>query len=44
MRHNELTEKIIGLAHRVHNRMGTGFLASVHEICLVLDFEKARAE
>ena len=26
MRHKELTEKIIGCAYRVYNRMGYGFL------------------
>ena len=46
MTHRELTEKIIGCAYRVYNRMGYGFLESVYEKCLVLELRKAglRAE
>lgn len=31
MRIDELTEKVIGCAYRVHNEMGTGFLEKVYE-------------
>ncbi len=46
MRHKELTEKIIGCAYRVYNRMGYGFLESVYGKCLLLELRKAglRAE
>jgi len=46
MRHKELTEKIIGCAYRVYNRMGYGFLELVYEKCLVIELRKAglRAE
>ena len=32
MKHRELTEKIIGCAYMVYNRMGYGFLESVRQI------------
>ncbi len=41
MTHRELTEKIIGCAYRVHNRMGYGFPESVYEKCLALELRKA---
>ena len=46
MTHEELTEKIIGCAYRVYNRMGYGFLESVYEKCLVIELRKTglRAE
>jgi GxxExxY protein len=46
MTHKELTQKIIGCAYRVYNRMGYGFLESVYERCLVIELRKAglRAE
>jgi len=46
MRHKELTEKIIGCAYGVYNRMRYGFLESVYEKCLVIELRKAglRAE
>jgi len=31
MQHKEMTEKIIGCAYRVYNKMGFGFLESVYE-------------
>ena len=31
MEYTELTEKIIGCAYRVYNKMGFGFLESVYE-------------
>jgi len=44
MRHEQLTEKIIRCAYRVYNRMGYGFLESVYEKCLVLNFGERRVE
>ena len=41
MKHRELTEKIIGCAYRVYNRMGYGFLESVYEKCLLIELIKA---
>jgi GxxExxY protein len=39
--HVELTEKIIGCAYTVYNRMGFGYLESVYEKCLLIELEKA---
>jgi len=36
-----LTEKIIGCAYRVYNKMGFGFLESVYEKCLLIELRKA---
>jgi GxxExxY protein len=44
MEHKELTEKIIGSAYRVYNKMGFGFLESVYEKCLIIELEKAGIE
>ena len=41
MEHKELTEKIIGCAYRVYNRMGFGFLESVYEKCILIELRKA---
>ena len=41
MEHKELTEKIIGCAYQVYNKMGFGFLESVYEKCLMIELEKA---
>ena len=41
MQHKELTEKIIGCAYRVYNKMGYGFLESVYEKCLLIELKKA---
>ena len=41
MKYKELTEKIIGCAYRVYNRMGYGFLESVYEKCLLIELRKA---
>jgi len=40
MQHKELTERIIGCAYRVYNKMGFGFLESVYEKCLVIELRK----
>ena len=36
-----MTEKIIGCASRVYNKMGFGFLESVYEKCLLIELRKA---
>ncbi len=41
MKHKELTEKIIGCAYRVYNKMGYGFLESVYENCMMIELRKA---
>lgn len=41
MKYEELTEKIIGCAYRVYNKMGFGFLESVYEKCLAIELRKA---
>lgn len=44
MQHKELTEKIIGCAYRVYNKMGFGFLESVYEKCLLIELRKAQLQ
>ena len=46
MQYKEITEKIIGCAYIVYNKMGYGFLESVYEKCLLIELRKAglRAE
>jgi GxxExxY protein len=39
--HKELTERIIGCAYRVFNRMGFGFLESVYENCLLIELRRS---
>ena len=41
MEKKKLTEKIIGCAYRVYNRMGFGFLESVYEKCMLIELNKA---
>ncbi len=41
MLNKEITEKIIGCAYRVYNKMGFGFLESVYEKCLLIELRKA---
>ena len=41
MEHGELTERIIGCAYRVYNKMGFGFVESVYEKCLLIELHKA---
>jgi len=36
-----LTEKIIGCAYCVYNKMGFGFLESVYEKCMLIELRKA---
>ena len=40
MEHKEITEKIIGCAYAVYNKMGFGFLESVYEKCLMIELNK----
>ncbi len=40
MEYSELTEKIIGCAYRVYNKMGFGFLESVYEKCMIIELRK----
>ena len=40
MQYEEITEKIIGCAYRVYNKMGFGFLESVYEKCLLIELKK----
>jgi GxxExxY protein len=41
MEYEELTEKIIGCAYRVYNKMGFGYLESVYEKCMLIELRKA---
>ncbi len=41
MKHHDITEKIIGCAYHVYNKMGFGFLESVYEKCLLIELQKA---
>jgi GxxExxY protein len=41
MEYRELTERIIGCAYRVYNKMGFGFLESVYEKCMLIELRKA---
>jgi GxxExxY protein len=36
-KHNEITEKIIGAAYKVHNTLGSGFLEKVYQNSLVIE-------
>lgn len=40
MEHEQITEKIIGCAYQVFNKMGHGFLESVYEKCLLIELMK----
>jgi len=41
MEYRELTEKIIGCAYRVYNKMGFGFFESVYEKCMLVELKEA---
>jgi len=41
LKNKEITEKIIGCAYKVYNRIGFGFLESVYENCLLIELKKA---
>ena len=36
-KHNEITEKIIGAAYKVHNTLGSGFLEKVYQNSLAIE-------
>ena len=40
MKHEEITEKIIGCAYKVYNTIGFGFLESVYEKCFLIELRK----
>ncbi len=40
LQYQELTEKIIGCAYTVYNKMGFGFLESVYEKCMMIELQK----
>jgi len=39
--HGELTEQVIGLAIKLHRRLGPGLLESVYEECLCFELQQA---
>ena len=41
LEHEELTKAVIGCAYKVYNKMGFGFLESVYEKCLLIEFDRA---
>lgn len=41
MEYEDLTEKIIACAYRVFNTLGSGFLESVYEKCMMIELGKA---
>ncbi len=40
LEHKELTEKIIGAAIQVHKQLGPGFIESIYEKALMIEFRK----
>ena len=40
MEYKEITEKVIGCAFRVYNKMGSGYLESVYEECMQIEVNK----
>ena len=40
MEYSDLTEKIIGCAFRVYNKLGYGFLESVYEKALLIELKR----
>ncbi len=40
LEHKELTEKIIGAAIQVHQQLGPGFIESIYERALIIEFRK----
>ncbi len=40
MEYKKLTEKIIGCAYGVYNKLGFGFLESVYQKCLMIELRK----
>ncbi len=44
LEHKELTEKIIGAAIQVHKQLGPGFIESIYEKALIIEFRKRGIE
>ena len=44
IKHNELTEKIIGIFYRVYNKLGYGFLEKVYENALMIELRSERIQ
>ena len=44
MQYGEITEKVIGCAYRVYNKMGFGFLENVYEKCMLIELHKANLD
>ncbi len=44
LEHEELTEKIIGAAIKVHKKLGPGFIDSIYENALVIELRKQGME
>ncbi len=44
MEYEKLTEKIIGCACRVYNKLGFGFLESVYHKCMLIELRKGGLE
>lgn len=44
MEYKEITEKVIGCAFRVYNKMGFGFLENVYEKCMQIELKKLELE
>ena len=42
MRNRDLTSEIIGVAIRIHRKLGPGLLESAYEACLAYELEKSR--
>lgn len=38
-KYGDLTEKIIGLAMKVHSKMGSGFMEIIYQRCLAIEFK-----
>ena len=41
MEHEDITKKVIGAAYKVYNTLGSGYLESVYEQCMLIELEKA---
>ena len=41
MKYKDITEKIIGAAYKVYNTLGSGYLESVYEQCMLIELKKA---
>ncbi len=42
LKYADLTDKIIGACYKVYNTLGSGFLESVYENCLIIELKKLR--